>query len=78
MKMGFEVVGGAIAEYGMVAFGVVVGNVVADCKPSFCQIRELAPVEQFGFEPAPKRFSVGVVAAVAAPAPSLLGPVPGG
>ena len=64
----------------MAAFGVVVGNVVADFKPSFCQIRGLVSVEQFGFEPIPKRFnvSVGVTAAAAAPAPSLLGPVPGG
>jgi len=71
--MGFEVVGGEVTEGGMTSFGVVVGDVVADFEPGFGQAGEAAAVEQFGFEAAPKRFGVGVVVAVAAPAHASLG-----
>jgi len=62
--MGFEVVGGVVAEGRVASFGVVVGDVVADFKPGFGQAGEAAAVEQFGFEATPKRFSMGVVVAV--------------
>jgi hypothetical protein len=54
------------------AFGVVIGNVVADFQLGFSQPREAPPVEQFGLEAALKRFGMGIVVAVAAPAPALL------
>jgi hypothetical protein len=61
----------------MSTFGVVVGDVVADFELGFGQAGEVAAVEQFSFEAAPERFGVGVIVAVAAPAPALLGPVSG-
>jgi hypothetical protein len=72
LQLIFEVVGGKIAERGMPPLGVVVGDVVADFELGFGQAEEAAVVEQFGFEAAPKRFGVGVVVAVAAPAHALL------
>jgi hypothetical protein len=59
----------------MAAFGVVIGDVVADFEPGFGQSRKAAAVEQFGFKAAPKRFGVGVVVTVAAPAHALPGTV---
>lgn len=76
--MGFEVVGGVMTKRGMTAFRVVMGYVVTDCEPGLGQIRKLALVEQLGFKPAPERFGLGIVVAVATPTPALLGPVPGG
>ena len=69
--MGFEVVGRLVAERRMTPFGVVIGDVVADFEPDFGQAGEVAAVEQFGFEAAPKRSGVGVVVAVAASAHAL-------
>ncbi len=43
--MGFEVVGGQIAERGMASFGVVIGHVVTDFELGFGQAGEAAPVE---------------------------------
>ena len=57
--MSFEVVGRLIAEDGMSAFSVVVGDVVADFEPGFGQAGEAAAVEQLGFEAAPNRIGVG-------------------
>ena len=61
----------------MSAFGVVIGDVVADFELGFGQARKAAAIEQFGFEAAPKGSSVGVVVAVAPPAHTLLGAVLG-
>nr|WP_231402867.1 hypothetical protein [Hymenobacter guriensis] len=63
--MSFEVVWGKVAERRMPPLGVVVGDVVADSELGLGQAGEVAAVEQFGFEAAPKRFGVGVVVAVA-------------
>ncbi len=45
MELGFEVVGGEVAEGRMAAFGVVIGDVVADFEPGFFQAGEAAAVE---------------------------------
>ena len=58
----------------MPPLGVVLGDVVADFELGFGQAGEAAAVGQFGFEAAPKRFGVGLVVAVAAPAPALPAP----
>jgi len=50
---------------------------VADVARGFGQAGEAAAVGQLGVAAAPKRFGGGVVVAVAAPAPALLGPVAG-
>ena len=71
--MGFEVIRGEIAEGRMPALGVVIGETMADFQPRFREIAEAAAGEQFGFEAAPKRFSVGVILAVAAAAHALHG-----
>ena len=57
--MSFEVVGRLIAEDGMTAFSVVVGDVVADFEPGFGQAGRATAVEQPGFEAAPNRIGVG-------------------
>ena len=75
--MNFEVVGGSVAGCRMTSFGVLIGDVVAGFQPSFGQTGEAAAVKQFRFEAAPKRFGVGVVVAVAAPAHALHSAVPG-
>ena len=75
LKMGFEKVWGKVTECGMPPFGVVVGDVVADFQLGFGQAGETAAVEQFGPEPTPKRFGVGVVVTIAAPVHALLNTV---
>ena len=81
MKVGFELVMGEIAKGRMSAFGVIIGEIMADFQARFAQTAEAAAVEYFNFEAAPKGFGVGVVVAVAlpgttAPAHALPGPVP--
>ncbi len=71
MKAGLEVIRGEVAEGGMSALRVVVGYIVTDFQARFAQVAEAATVEQFGFEPTPKGFGVGVILAVAAPAHAL-------
>ena len=70
-------VGGKAAGGTMLAFGVVVGAAVAGFQPGFVQLAKAAAVEQFRFEPAPKRLGGEVIVAVAAPTPALPGPVAG-
>jgi hypothetical protein len=65
--VGFEVVGGEIAEGGMPAFGVVIGEIVADFYTRFTQVSEAAAIEQLGFEPTPKRFGVSVIVCLVIP-----------
>ena len=61
-KVGFEVIGGEIAEAGMPPLqGVVISQIVADFQARFAQIDEATAVEQLGFEPTPKGFGVGVI-----------------
>jgi len=45
LKVGFEVIGGEIAEGRMPALGVVIGEVMADFQPRFREIAEAATVE---------------------------------
>ncbi len=59
VKMGFEVVGGELAAGGRPAFGVVISEIMADFQPRFRKVAAAAPVEQFGFEATPNRFSGG-------------------
>ena len=59
MELGFKVVGRLIAERGMSALGIVVGDVVADFEPDFGQAGEVAAVEQLRFRAAPKGLGVG-------------------
>ena len=66
------VAGGRVA-----AFGIAVGHVVADFELGCGQAGKAAAVESVSFETAPKRFDVGVVVAVAAPALALSSPVAG-
>ena len=61
----------------MTPLSVVIGDAVVNFRPRFGQAGKAAAVEQLGFEAAPKRFGVGVIAAVAAPAPALRGSVAG-
>lgn len=72
--MCFEVVGGLVAEGGVAPLVLVLGNVMRQFQPRFCQAGKAATVEQFGFEPALKGLGLGVVA-VATPAPALLSAV---
>ena len=72
--VGRVVAEGGVASFGVVV-GVVVGDVVADFKLGFGQAGEVTAVERLGFEAAPKRFGVGVIVAVAAPAHALKCPV---
>ena len=74
MKISFEVVGRVVFEGGVPAFGIVMGDVVADLEPGFGQAEKGAAIEQFGLEAAPKRFGVGVILAVAQPAIALQRP----
>ena len=76
MKLGFDVVGGTATEGGVPTFGIVVSDVMADFEPGFGQAREMAAVEQFRLEAAPKGLGLGVVVAVAAAALRTHGPVP--
>ena len=66
-----------VSEGGVPAFGIVMGDVVADLEPSFGQAEKAAAIEQFGLEAAPKRFGVGVIVAVAQPAIALQRPTAG-
>jgi len=75
--VGFEEIGGLIAEGGMLPFGIIIGQVVTNFQARFAQVGETAAVEQFGFEPTPKRFSMGVVVTVTASAHTLHGLVTG-
>ena len=61
----------------MSALGVVVDGMVPDFQACFAQVADAAAIEQFGFEATPKGFGVGIVVAVAAPAPALPGSVAG-
>ena len=45
LKLGFEVIGGEIAEGRMPALGVVIGEIMADFQPRFREIAEAAAVE---------------------------------
>ncbi len=49
--MGFEVVGGALAEGRMPPFGIVMGDVVANSEFSCCQAGEVAAAEQLTAQP---------------------------
>ena len=69
--MGFEVVRRMVTVGGLAALSVVLGHVVADFELGLGQAEVAAAVEQFGFEPAPERFGVGVVIEVAAPTHTL-------
>ena len=70
--MGFEVVGGEIAEGRMPPLSVV-GYIVADFQARFGEIAEAAAVKQFGLEAAPKGFGVRIIVAVAAPTIEVVG-----
>lgn len=56
----------------MPPFGVVIGEMMADFQACFAELAEAGAGEQFGFGPAPKGFSVGIIVAVTPPAHDLL------
>jgi hypothetical protein len=66
--MGFEVVEGDIAEAQIPPLSLVIGYIVTDFQTSFGEVAETVPIEQFGFEVAPKRLSVSIIVTVAAAA----------
>jgi hypothetical protein len=45
LKIGFEVIGGEIAERGMPSFGVVISEVAADLHPGFREVVKVAAGE---------------------------------
>jgi hypothetical protein len=75
--MGFEVIGGEIAECRVPPFGVVISGIVADFQARLAQVAEAAAVEQFGFEPTSKKLRVGVIIAISPAAYALHGLVAG-
>lgn len=55
----------------MLPFGFVISEIMADFQARFTEVAEAAPVKQFGFKSAPKRFGMGIIVAVAVPAHAL-------
>jgi len=69
--MGFEVIGGEVAEGRVPPFSIVIGEVMADFQACLGYVAEAAAGEQFSFEPTLKRLGVGVIVAVIPPAHAL-------
>ena len=63
-------IGRLIAEGGVPTLGVVLGEIMADFQSRFGQTGEAAPVEQVGFEAAPKRLGRRSIVAIAPSTPT--------